>query len=45
VPVAEDARHAGLRGGDLDALRGEMVREGRELLARGSVRLKLSRDA
>lgn len=37
--VAEDAREAGLRGADLDALRAEMLREGRDLLARGGVRL------
>jgi hypothetical protein len=37
--VADDAREAGLRGADLDALRGEMLREGRDLMARGGVRL------
>ncbi|MEJ7785644.1 MAG: hypothetical protein WKF96_12640 [Solirubrobacteraceae bacterium] len=37
--VAEDACEAGLRGADLDALRAEMLREGRDLMARGGVRL------
>jgi hypothetical protein len=37
--IAEDAREAGLRGADGEGLRGEMMREGRELMARGGVRL------